>query len=296
VERENRSYKTLKPFFGNLLLPEIKRSTIMEYRTKRLQDPIMRRGKPVMIDGEAKTVSFVTINREMAFLRFMLNMAKDDEIIEAAPKFKSRGKNTLIKSEKDGKRDRVATGEEYRGLLDNMRRPAQRVLIALYETAMRANEAIRLPWAYVDEKTGFIRLPKEYVKEKKKRTVPISPELRAVLDELKAEQRKVANISNRVFTRNGRPITSIRTAFEEAKGRAHVEDLHLHDSRHTCITRWASMGKAQPAIMAAAGHHSIQQSNDYVNLKDEHLKQSFKNCCMQVKLETLLDAASNASY
>jgi hypothetical protein len=79
-----------------------------------------------MIDGEAKTVSFVTINREMAFLRFMLNMAKDDEIIEAAPKFKSRGKNTLIKSEKDGKRDRVATGEEYRGLLDNMRRPAQR--------------------------------------------------------------------------------------------------------------------------------------------------------------------------
>jgi hypothetical protein len=55
------------------------------------------------------------------------------------------------------------------------------------------------------------------------------------------------------------------------------------------------MGIAQPAIMAA-GHHSIQQSNDYVNLKDEHLKQSFKKCCMQVKLETPLDAASNASY
>ena len=98
----------------------------------------------------------------------------------------------------------------------------QRVLIALFETALRSGEAIKLTWAMVDEKAGFIRLSADYVKDKKKRTVPISPALRVVLDELRAEQSKVANISNRVFTRNGRPIRSIRTAFEMARDKAGI--------------------------------------------------------------------------
>lgn len=120
----------------------------------------------------------------------MLNMAEDDEIIEAALKFKSKRRNSLIKSEKEPKRDRTASGDEYRALLGNMKRPAPRVLIALYETAMRLNEVIRLPLTYSDEKAGFIRLPAAYVREKKRRNVPISPELQTVLNELKAEQKK----------------------------------------------------------------------------------------------------------
>jgi integrase len=295
VEREKLSYKMLKTFFGDMLLTEIKRSNIMEYRAKRLQDPVLTHGKPVMLDGKVKTVSFATVNRELAFLRFMLNMAEDDEIIEAAPKFKSKGKNSLIKSEKERKRDRIASEDEYRAILGNMKRPAQRVLIALYETAMRLNEVINLPLTYIDEKAGFIRLPAAYVKEKKKRNVPISAELQAVLNELKSEQKKVSSISGRVFTRNGRPMKSIRTAFEEAKEKAEIEDLHLHDFRHTCITRWAAMGIPQPAIMAAAGHHSIQQNQDYTNMKDTHLKQAFRNSTPVIQ-DTGLETKRNVSY
>ena len=149
----------------------------------------MRRGKPVMFDGKPKTVSFPTVNRELAFLRFMLNLAENDEIIEAAPKFTSRtGKNGLIKSEKDRKREPSVTHEQFQALCDNMPRPALRVLAALYYTAMRVNEVLRLDWSMVDEKRGFIRLPKEYVKEKKKRTIRIFPEMRNILHELRAEQ------------------------------------------------------------------------------------------------------------
>jgi len=287
VDREKRSFKWLEPFFGGMLLSDIKRSPIMEYRAMRLQDPIVRRGKPVIVNGKIKTVSFPTVNRELAFLRYLLNMAEDDGIIDAAPRVN-------LKTEKDRKRDRVASEHEYKALLKNMARPAQRVLIALHETAMRANEVMRLPWTFVDEKAGFIRLPAYYVKEKKKRNIPISPELQAVLSELKAEQKKVSSISGQVFTRNGRPMKSIRTAFEKAKKKAGIEDLHLHDFRHTCITRWAAMGIPQQAIMAAAGHHSIQQSNDYVNMKDDHLRRAF--CSTSVTQVKPLDAASNASY
>jgi len=306
VEREKRSFKTLAPYFGGMLLSGIKRSTIMEYAAKRITQPIMRRGKPVEFDDGSgkcddagnpvkveKKIQFPTVNRKLAFLRYLLNLAADDGIIEAAPSVK-------LKSEKSRKRERVASEGEYRSLLASMSRPAQRVLIALYETAMRANEVLRLPWNMVDEKAGFIRLPADYVKEKKNRTVPISPELRAVLYELRAEQRKVSSISSgvssRVFTRNSRPMTSVRTAFELAKEKAGVTDLHLlHDLRHTAITRWATQGIAQQAIMAAAGHHSIQQSNAYVNMKDEHLRDAFK-VSTQVIQGNAVDAAQAVSY
>jgi hypothetical protein len=35
-------------------------------------------------------------------------------------------------------------------------------------------------------------------------------------------------------------------------------------------------GGNSAAIIAAAGHHSIEQNNDYVNMKDDHLKTAFK--------------------
>ena len=243
IDREKRSYKRLEAFFGDMLLTDIKRSIIMQYRNKRLQEPIRRRGKVVMIDGKPRMPTFLTVNRELALLRLLLNLAEEDEIIDAAPRFTSKnGKNALIKSERDHARKRVCSSEEFRALCERMRRPAARVLTVLNLTAMRVNEVTNLPWSFVDEKAGLIRLPASYVKEGKPRTVPIVPELQVILNELKAEQRKVATIGGRVFTRNGRPIKSIRTAFEKARDSAGIADLRLHDFRHTAVTRWALAG------------------------------------------------------
>ena len=145
---------------------------------------------------------------------------------------------------------------------------------------MRVKELLKLTWPKVDEKAGLIRLKAADVKENAPRLVPISPALQAVLDELKQEQKhaKVANLSQRVFTdHKARPIETIRRAFELAREKAKVEDVHLHDFRHTAITRWAMAGIPPAAIMAAAGHHSLEMHNRYVNLNETHLKKSFRN-------------------
>ncbi len=49
VERDQRSLKKLESFFGNLSLTAITRSKVMEYKAKRSQEPIIRRGK--MVEG-----------------------------------------------------------------------------------------------------------------------------------------------------------------------------------------------------------------------------------------------------
>ena len=52
-------------------------------------------------------------------------------------------------------------------------------------------------------------------------------------------------------------MKSIRKAFEVAREKAKIEDLHLHDFRHTCITNWTKAGIPQSIVMAASGHHSV---------------------------------------
>jgi integrase len=95
--------------------------------------------------------------------------------------------------------------DDFAGIVAHMKRPAQRYLIALYETSMRLNEPMKLKWDMVDLKTGLLRLPAEIVKEKYPRRTPISWELREVLEELRAEQRKLPNLGGYVFSRKERP-------------------------------------------------------------------------------------------
>ena len=66
-----------------------------------------------MVDGKPRMPMFLTINRELALLRSLLNLAEEDEVIDAAPRFTSKnGKNALIKSERDHARKRVCSADE----------------------------------------------------------------------------------------------------------------------------------------------------------------------------------------
>ena len=265
IERDRRSCTKLAEFFGPMLLSEVTRTKVMEYRNSRLSDPIIRRGKPV----KGSRLKASSVNRELACLKHMLHLAVDEGILESAPRIK-------LDSEKKFARRRIVSDDEFSALLEHSPRHLQRALIGLYETAMRRGELLKLTWNKVDERAGVIRLLAEDTKEDDKRIIPITPDLAAVLNELKTEQRKLSNLAQRVFTREGKPITDIRTAFELAKARAKVNDVVLHDLRHTAITRWASAGMAQEIAMKVSGHKSLAMHYRYVNLQEHHIKEAFK--------------------
>ncbi|MBM4260464.1 MAG: hypothetical protein FJ145_03380 [Deltaproteobacteria bacterium] len=94
-------------------------------------------------------------------------------------------------------------------------------------------------------------------------------------------------------------IKTIRRAFELAREKVGVKDLHLHDLRHTAITRWAMAGVPVGEIMAAAGHHSIEMHNRYVNLNENHLKEAFKlfpRCSQDTFSTPSVDSVINVSH
>ena len=81
----------------------------------------------------------------------MLNLAVDDGILETALKIK-------LDSEKKFARRRVVLDEEFEALLEQSPRYLQRLVIGLYETAMRRDQLLKLTWDKVDERAGVIRL------------------------------------------------------------------------------------------------------------------------------------------
>jgi integrase len=242
--------------FGDLSLLDIKKSTVLEYRKKRA----------------AEGVGFVTINRELSFLRKLLNVAADQEppLLETVPRFK-------LPNEAPRARTKTIDAEDFAAILSHMRRPAQRYLITLFETSMRLNEPMKLKWDMVDLKAGLLRLPAEIVKEKHPRRTPISWEFRQILEEMRAEQRKIPNLEGYVFTRkNGQPIVSIRTAFEKARHEAKLDHVIPHDLRRTAITRWTDLRIPRDFVMAASGHKPSNVHDRYLNFPDKQLTDAFQ--------------------
>jgi integrase len=276
-DREERSFKHLEKFFGDLPLVEIKKGRILDYRKKRA------------VDG----VEFSTVNRELRFLGKLLNVAADQDtpILEAVPRFK-------LPSEASRARTRTVNEDEYAAILARLRRPQQRYVIALYETAMRRDEPMKLTWDKVDLKMGLIRLMAEDVKEDYPRRTPISWELRQVLEELKAEQKRIGNITQHVFTRkNGQPIKSIRKAFELAREKAKLEGVVLHDLRRTAITRWTDLGIPRDMVMAASGHKPSGVHDRYLNFTDKQLISAFRVIIGPVSgPQREVESRSNVSY
>lgn len=259
VDRYQIALKYLSPFFGSLLLPQITRAKVEEYKNLR-REQHCHYGTPPKES---------TVNRELATLRHMLTLARDEGLIETVPVIK-------LYDEKKFARERFITEEEHQAILSTVKRPVQRILICLYETAMRPGEALALTWPKVDLKAGVIRLAWNETKEADKRVIPISPVLREVLEELREEQRKVANIGGKVFTRGGQSIKSYRTAFEEAREKTGITDVTLHDYRHTAITRWLVAGIPQEVVMKVSGHKSLSVHYRYVNLREQHVADLFR--------------------
>jgi len=75
-----------------------------------------------------------------------------------------------------------------------------------------------------------------------------------------------------VFTYQGKPLKSIRTAFLNACDRAGIKNLRFHDLRHTFATRLVLAGVDLATVSKLLGHSSIQMTMRYAHPTPEALK------------------------
>ena len=99
-----------------------------------------------------------------------------------------------------------------------------------YYMGLRLSEIINLTWPEVDLKKGFIRLTADRTKTDSARSIPIHPEVKAVLETLPRGLR-----TDRVFLFDGKPFHEFRRSWKIALKNAGIKDFVFHDLRHCAL-------------------------------------------------------------
>lgn len=119
------------------------------------------------------------------------------------------------------------------------------------ETAMRAGEVCGLRWGHIDLDAAVVHLP--MTKNGTSRDVPLSSVARAMLRELQ-DRPKVFDMTPRQLDANWRKL----------RGKAKVEGLTFHDSRHAAITQLAQKVEVMD-LARIVGHKNVSQLLTYYN-------------------------------
>ncbi len=239
----------LKPFFGARRVTDLRAADVEAYREQRRE---LRRGKKdgdhYLVTKTDETISPATFNREWSLIRAILNFGERTERIDRSPIKSGAVEKLATKS-----REAFFEPAEWAALIaaagsDPELRAAVPVLRALLLTASRIGEIVDLRWKDVDlrQKVVTIRQPKVSKREPRPKSLPIVPELEALLPEVRGfgEAPVFRQIDEKPWT-----VPALQSAFERILRRAGLQPEHghltPHSIRHTAST-WAVRGGATP--------------------------------------------------
>lgn len=132
-------------------------------------------------------------------------------------------------------------------------------------TGCRRGEALSATWAEFDLASGVWVKPSAHTKQRKQHRVTLSGSAVALL---RAWQATASG--ELVFPgQTGRPLTDVKRTWEAVRREAALEDVRLHDLRHTYASILASHGRSLPTIGAMLGHTQAQTTARYSHLLDD---------------------------
>lgn len=148
-------------------------------------------------------------------------------------------------------------------------------LLILNETGMRRGELLKLEWSEVDLDGGFINLPAEKCKAKRKRQVPLSTTAMCVLEMMESDGHNPYVFANpHAPSGHVHPRTLWRW-FKEARERAGVtgpkgQAVWMHTYRHTFATDMATSGLDIETLMNICGWTDHKIVMKYINIAQRH--------------------------
>jgi integrase len=249
----------MRDFFGKKSLRSISYGDISRFRLCRLKTPCFRTGKQRAI---------ASVNRELALLRKMLNVATREQWLIKNP---FNLGEPLISVADERKRERIITREEERKLLQACEHPRRKhlraIIICALDTGMRQGEILKLKWSDVDLISGLITVRAFNTKTMKERTVSITSRLTQELNNLWDSSTK--NLDDLVFG-----ITdNVKRSFTSVRKEVGLNDLRFHDLRHSLATRLNDLGFSLANIGSQLGHTQLQTTLRYINRDKSSIKQ-----------------------
>ncbi|MFC3714324.1 tyrosine-type recombinase/integrase [Sphingoaurantiacus capsulatus] len=133
-------------------------------------------------------------------------------------------------------------------------------------TGARVSELLGARWADVDLERRLWFIPMS--KTGKSRYVPLS---RAALDLLDRVPRANGNVYLFENPATGKPVTTIKHAWQTARAEARLDDVHIHDLRHSAASFMINAGIDLYAVGKILGHASHTSTARYSHVADHRL-------------------------
>ena len=154
-------------------------------------------------------------------------------------------------------------------------------------TGCRRNEILTLRWADVDVEHDEIRLRDAKTGA---RAVPLSPTARQVLTSLTRQPDNPWVISGRG---PGARLSNLNATWGVVRKQAGLEDVRIHDLRHSYASRALSLGESLPMIGKLLGHRKVQTTARYAHLARDSVKAAAER--VSESLAADLDTRSTSS-
>ena len=175
-----------------------------------------------------------------------------------------------VKRYKESKRERFLSAEETERLGEVLAEAESEMPSAvaafrlLLLTGCRLSEIQFLHREYVKE--DCIELPDAKTGG---RVVPLGPEARAVLAALPREEDNPWVIRGKV---PGTHLTDLQRPWRRIRARAGLEDVRIHDLRHTYASRVLALGESLTMIGKLLGHTQVQTTARYARLARDSIQ------------------------
>ena len=252
AEEYRRSVKLfIDPRIGKLRVPDVQRSEIAALHHDMRETPYQA-------------------NRTLGVLSKIFNLA---ELWELRPD----GSNPCrhVKRFKEEKRERFLSDEEYRRLGATLREiEAERSETAsaiaairlLMLTGCRLSEIQKLRWEHVDLEAGELRLSDTKTGAK---VVHLGD---PAIDVLRAFDRQEDNPWVIAGRKPGSHLTDLQHPWRRIRARAGLDDVRIHDLRHSFASGGLLVGEGLPMIGKLLGHTQVQTTARYAHLANDPVK------------------------
>ena len=248
----------LKPFFQDKPLDRIQKADIERYREERKKAGVKNR----------------TINLELTLLSCILKLGWERNHLSRLPFEKI---SELKLKETDSEQRRALSQAEARRLLESASGLTKLFIALLLYTGMRKSEAMFLSWDDIDLEREEITIrakPEQGFAPKsgKARTIPLHPELKAILEKIPRKAGK----GEWVFCDDkGDRIKEFRKSFKTACKKAGLEGISPHCLRHSFASLMIQSGADARTLSEILGHSSPTITLDiYSHCFDSYRRQA----------------------
>ena len=178
-------------------------------------------------------------------------------------KYPTRGRERFLSEQEFDRLGRVLAELEAAGTVSTSAAGALRLLML---TGCRRNEVVTLKWEHVDLEHDELRLRDAKTGA---RAVPLSPAAKQVLTALPHRPDNPWVFPGRV---NGSRLRTLNASWQVVRKEAELDDVRLHDLRHSFASRALALGESLPMIGKLLGHAKVQTTARYAHLGRNSVK------------------------